>query len=64
MKPVYTISEILERYQIGRQSLWRWRKYKNFPSPISPAYARPFWDPMHIKTWEQNNKLATEGADT
>jgi len=63
MKIVLTIPDILERYQIGRQSLWRWRKHKNFPLPISPAYARPFWDRNHIKTWEQDNKLTTKGAE-
>ncbi len=55
MKTVITIPEVLERYQIGRQSLWRWRKTKQFPNPISPINARPFWRLSDIENWEAIN---------
>lgn len=55
MNKVITISEVLERYQIGRQSLWRWRKNKGFPKPISPNNARPFWRLSDLENWETIN---------
>jgi len=55
MKTVITIPEVLERYQIGRQSLWRWRKNRDFPNPISPSHARPFWRISDIEAWENLN---------
>jgi predicted DNA-binding transcriptional regulator AlpA len=55
MKTVLTIPDILERYQIGRQSLWRWRKSKNFPPSINPCCARPFWSIKDIEQWERSN---------
>jgi predicted DNA-binding transcriptional regulator AlpA len=55
MKTVITIPEVLERYQIGRQSLWRWRQNRDFPNPISPSHARPFWRISDIEAWENLN---------
>ena len=52
---VLTIKNITERYGIGRQSFWRWRKHNNFPNPISPPLARPFWRIQDIEAWEAEN---------
>ena len=55
MKKSITIPQILERYPIGRQTLWRWRKDKNFPKPISPKNCRPFWRIEDIEEYERLN---------
>jgi len=55
MKSVYTIPEILERYQIGRQTLWRWRKKHSFPKPISPEHCRPRFSISSIEEFERTN---------
>lgn len=55
---VLTINDLLSRYKIGRQSLWRWRRKHGFPSPISPLNARPFWRKIDIEAWESSNIIA------
>jgi predicted DNA-binding transcriptional regulator AlpA len=55
MKKSITIPQILERYPIGRQTLWRWRKDQKFPKPISPKNCRPFWRIEDIEEYERSN---------
>ncbi len=55
MKTVITIPQMLDRYQIGRQTLWRWRKDQGFPKPISPKNCRPFWSLDSIEEFERSN---------
>lgn len=55
MKSILTTNDILNRYGIGRQTLWRWRKTDSFPPPASPPLARPFWRLEDIDKWEASN---------
>jgi len=55
MKKSITIPQIMERYQRGRQTVWRWRKDPNFPKPISPKNCRPFWRIEDIEEFERSN---------
>lgn len=55
MKTILTTKDIIDRYSIGRQTLWRWRSSGDFPSPASPPLARPFWRLEDIKLWETSN---------
>ena len=45
----------MERYQRGRQTVWRWRKDPKFPNPISPKNCRPFWRIEDIEEFERSN---------
>lgn len=58
MKSILTTNDILNRYGIGRQTLWRWRKTDCFPLPISPLLARPFWRLQDIEEWETSNSTS------
>lgn len=52
---IITTNEILNRYSIGRQTLWRWRNAGHFPPPASPPLARPFWRLEDVEQWEATN---------
>lgn len=58
MKTILTTNDILIRYGIGRQTLWRWRKTDNFPIPVSPPLSRPFWRLEDLEQWETSNTSA------
>ncbi|WP_150113797.1 helix-turn-helix transcriptional regulator [Colwellia psychrerythraea] len=58
MKSILATNDILNRYGVGRQTLWRWRKKDNFPVPVSPPLARPFWRLEDIELWETSNTSA------
>ena len=49
------LQDVLNRYDIQRPALWRWRKDSDFPTPITPANARPIWRLTDIENWENKN---------
>lgn len=55
MKEILTTKDILNRYGVGRQTLWRWRKGNKFPNQVSPPFSRPFWRLEDIEQWELSN---------
>jgi predicted DNA-binding transcriptional regulator AlpA len=55
------LGDILKRYNIQRTTLYRWRTIGDFPVPISPINARPFWRVEDILRWE--NKNVDQGLD-
>lgn len=47
--------EIANRYDVTRQSIWRWVRTANFPKPVklSPGCTR--WRIADVIRWEQSN---------
>ena len=51
------INDVLDRYDIKRTTLWRWRNTLGFPASITSEGSRPLWRLEDIKSWEDRNKL-------
>lgn len=49
------LQDLLNRYNIQRTALWRWRKNLNFPASITPQNARPIWRIEDVENWEKHN---------
>lgn len=49
-----TDTYLSQRYDVARQTVWRWVKSKNFPAPkkFSPGCSR--WFLPEVEQWEQS----------
>lgn len=44
------------RYQVTRQTIWRWVREGNLPAPIRLGKAAVRWSEADILAWEQGKK--------
>jgi len=51
-------TELAKRYDIARQSVWRWSQKGDFPAPVklSPGCSR--WRLSDVEKWEQSRTTA------
>ena len=48
------------RYQVTRQTIWRWVREGNFPPPIQLGKAAVRWHEADILLWEQSKQVGAK----
>lgn len=54
----YSDQQLAARYNVSRQTIWRWVRLNCFPTPVqlSPGCTR--WHATALKEWEQSKEVA------
>lgn len=54
MKKYYTIKDLMDRYRVGRATIYNWMKSKQpLPKPVYLAGLTPRWLVLDIEQWEK-----------
>jgi prophage regulatory protein len=56
-----TLTEVVERYGVTRQTIWRWRREGIFPEPLALSSKVHRWRVRDLEAWEagQNQQCAS-----
>ncbi len=46
--------DLCQRYQISRQTLWRWWTRRKFPAPMRLPGKHPAWLQDDVEAWERS----------
>lgn len=47
---------VLKESRVCRVSLWRWRRDRGFPSPVTHYGNASFWRPAEVRAWLAANR--------
>lgn len=51
-----TQQDLVEKFNVTRQTIWSWRVKNNFPSPYKLIGTRRlYWKPEEVESWVRNN---------
>jgi prophage regulatory protein len=48
-----TDKQLAARFSVGRTTIWRWVREKNFPSPVRLGEAVTRWKLIDVELWEK-----------
>lgn len=56
----FSDKSLAARYQVTRQTIWRWVREENFPQPIKLGKAAVRWHEVDILRWEQSKQVGAK----
>jgi prophage regulatory protein len=50
--PFLTVEQVAQRYSVSKDTIWRWRRERDFPRPVKLGGKTTRWRLCDLEEWE------------